>query len=199
MALRLLLALLDAVIPFGRWVIVTPRDTDVAEVKRWCEAIEIAESSAGLYLKLPKPYNPVLRVAPSSGDFAAWTGLSIWHAAAVIDGELVVQPLAVLERRGVLEQVLTHEYVHLSLEPYRVPRWFNEGLAVLCSGELRTIAEDQDIQNLPSNKEEIEALLCSSDTSASRRGYLAAARIVQQLIKEVGRDSLVRLIKEEAL
>lgn len=199
MALILLLGLIDAVIGYGQWVIITSSTPEAGEFERWCETIEIAERSVGRYLDLPQPLNPVLRVAPTSDDFATWTGLSVWHAAAIVDGELVVQPQAVLERRGVLKQVLIHEYVHLLLEPYRVSRWLNEGLAILCSGELKTLAETQDLKNLPTKKGEIEKLLLSNDTLELKRGYLAAGVLTQELTQTVGRDSLIRLIKEEAL
>jgi hypothetical protein len=183
------------------------------EISRWVEVLRTAEKVVNDFFPDPSVgvgwengvlrkdvlRVRVLRVAPSSGDFAAWTGCSIWHGAALKDGELVVQPLEVLESRGVTEEVIVHEYVHLMLEPYDVPLWLNEGLAVICSGQARRLAGDLYLKDLPRDKARIEELLESSDTLDLKLGYLAAARLTQEKIDGIGLDSLVRLIKEEAL
>ncbi|TET23292.1 MAG: hypothetical protein E3J71_02715 [Candidatus Stahlbacteria bacterium] len=210
---RLFLAILwSAVVPMDRWVIITSgEEVNRQEISRWVEVLRTSERVVDDYFEdhsmgvgwengvLRVLRGGVLRVAPSSGDFAAWTGCSIWHGAAVRNGELIVQPLAVLERRGVLEEVVVHEYVHLVLEPYEVPLWLNEGLAVICSGQARRLAEDVSLKDLPKEKERIETLLKSKDTLDLKLGYLAAARLTQEKIDGMGLDSLVRLIKEEAL
>jgi len=203
---KLLLILWGAVIGVERWVIITPgEEVSRQEIARWVEVLRTSERVVDDYFEDHSMgvgwENGVLRVrvAPTSGDFAAWTGCSIWHGAAVRNGELIVQPLAVLERRGVLEEVVVHEYVHLVLEPYNVPLWVNEGLAVICSGQVRKFSQDAELKDLTEDKAEIEKLLASSDTLDLRLGYLAAARLTQETINDVGLDSLIRLIKEEAL
>lgn len=205
MAMRLLLILASAVVPIGQWVIITPgNEVNPAEINRWVEVLEKAGNAVDYFLNPPNSVHAAfkldgvlrVRVAPSSGDFAAWTGCSIWQGATVRGGELITQPLSVLERRGVTEEVIVHEYVHLVLEPYNVPLWLNEGLAVLCSGQVRRLGGEK---GLPTDVNEIEGLLLSGDTTDLRRGYLAAAALVSETIKTVGRDSLTRLIKEEAL
>lgn len=203
---KLLLILFAAVIGVERWVIITTgEEVSRQEISRWVEVLRTSERVVDDYFEDHSMgvgwENGVLRVrvAPTSGDFAAWTGCSIWHGAAVRNGELIVQPLAVLERRGVLEEVVVHEYVHLVLEPYNVPLWVNEGLAVICSGQVRKFSQDAELKDLTEDKAEIEKLLASSDTLDLRLGYLAAARLTQETINDVGLDSLIRLIKEEAL
>ncbi|TKJ43724.1 hypothetical protein CEE36_03290 [candidate division TA06 bacterium B3_TA06] len=204
---KLLLILWGAVIGVERWVIITPgEEVNRQEISRWVEVLRTAEKVVDDFFPDPSVgvgwengVLRVLRVAPSSGDFAAWTGCSIWQGAALKNGELIVQPLAVLERRGVLEEVVVHEYVHLVLEPYNVPLWVNEGLAVICSGQVRKFSQDAELKDLTEDKAEIEKLLASSDTLDLRLGYLAAARLTQEKIDGIGLDSLVRLIKEEAL
>jgi hypothetical protein len=211
---RLLLIRWGTVIGVERWVIITPgEEVNRQEISRWVEVLRTAEKVVNDFFPDPSVgvgwengvlrkdvlRVRVLRVAPSSGDFAAWTGCSIWHGAALKDGELVVQPLEVLESRGVTEEVIVHEYVHLMLEPYDVPLWLNEGLAVICSGQARRLAGDLYLKDLPRDKARIEELLESSDTLDLKLGYLAAARLTQEKIDGIGLDSLVRLIKEEAL
>lgn len=211
---KLFLVLWSAVIGMERWVIITPgEEVNRQEISRWVEVLRTAEkvvndffpdTSVGVGKASGVLRGCVLRVlrvrvAPSSGDFAAWTGCSIWQGAALKDGELVVQPLEVLESRGVTEEVIVHEYVHLVLDPYDVPLWLNEGLAVICSGQARSLAEDIKLKDLPKDKARIEELLASSDTLDLRQGYLAAARLTEETIEEIGLDSLVCLIKEEAL
>jgi len=207
MALRLLAAALFGTAVFaGEWVVVTPaRTPSRAELERWRTVLDNAErvvadcfeSESGRQMLGMDAGRPrVLRVAASSAEFAALTGCSVWQGAALKNGELIVQPLAVLERRGVTEEVMVHEFVHIVLEPYDVPLWLNEGLAVICSGQVRRLGGEK---NLPRDTQEIEMLLESSDTSRLRLGYLAAAALTQETINRIGRDSLVRLIKEEAL
>jgi len=206
---RLLLILWTAVVPVDNWVIIVPGErVDRQEIARWTQVLRTAEKvvddyfedhSMGVGWENGVLRVRVLRVAPSSGDFAAWTGCSIWQGAAVKDGELIVQPLEVLERRGVTEEVIVHECVHLALEPYKVPLWLNEGLAVICSGQVRGLSRDIDLKDLPKDKERIEELLHSKDTLDLRRGYLSAAVLTQETIDRIGLDSLILTITEEAL
>ncbi|MBD3284827.1 hypothetical protein GF359_00620 [candidate division WOR-3 bacterium] len=203
MAVRLLPLLLGVVLQVGQWEIVTPdNQVNHAEIDRWSELLEDTEDAIEHFFmdRIGVRTGSVgvlrVRVAPSSGDFAAWTGCSVWQGAALLEGEIVTQPLSVLEMRGVAEQVVIHECVHLALEPYNVPLWLNEGLAVLCSGQVRTLGGEK---HLPDSIEEIEELLLSSDTSSLRIGYLAAAALTSKKINELGRDSLITLIVEEEL
>jgi len=201
---RLLLILWTAVVPVERWVIITPgEEVSRQEISRWVEVLRISERVVDDYFEDHSMgvgwENGVLRVAPSSGDFAAWTGCCIWQGAAIKDGELIVQPLEVLERRGVTEEVIVHECVHLALEPYKVPLWLNEGLAVICSGQVRRLSRDINLKDLPKDKERIEELLHSKDTLDLRRGYLSAAVLTQETIDRIGLDSLILTITEEAL
>ncbi|MBN2380154.1 hypothetical protein JXM67_10185 [candidate division WOR-3 bacterium] len=204
MVIRLLPFFFGAAIQVGQWEIVTPdNEVNRAEINRWAEVLDNAEDVVDNFFKSrlvvagkKNGVLRVLRVAPSSGDFAAWTGCSIWQGAAVCNGELVTQPLSVLEARGATDEVIIHECVHLALEPYDVPLWLNEGLAVFCSGQVRTLGGEND---LPRDTSKIEELLISSDTADLRLGYLAAASLVSEIIKTMGRDSLITLIKEEAL
>ncbi len=202
---RLLLFLWTAVVGVDNWVIIIPGErVNQQEIARWTQVLRMAESVVDDFFSTSSGgvglwSEGVLRVAPSSGDFAAWTGCCIWQGAAVKDGELIVQPLEVLERRGVTEEVIVHECVHLALEPYKVPLWLNEGLAVICSGQVRRLSRDIDLKDLPGDKERIEELLHSKDTLDLRRGYLSAAVLTQETIDRIGLDSLILTITEEAL
>jgi hypothetical protein len=201
---RLLLILWTAVVPVDNWVIIIPgEEVSRQEISRWVEVLRISERVVDDFFHdaLLGVSEDVLRVrvAPSSGDFAAWTGCCIWQGAAIKDGELIVQPLEVLERRGVTEEVIVHECVHLALEPYKVPLWLNEGLAVICSGQVRRLSRDIDLKDLPKDKKKIEELLHSKDTLDLRRGYLSAAVLTQETIDRIGLDSLILTITEEAL
>jgi hypothetical protein len=198
MALKLTALLFNVIVQIGSWEIVTSQpQPDQREIDRWVQVLNRAERTVDDQLGLPLPAS-VLRVwvAPSSGDFSAWTGCTIWQGAAVMNGELITQPQHVLEHRGVLEEVITHEFVHLVLQPYDIPLWVNEGLAVLYSGQVSGLGH---AENLPEAVEEIEMLLKSSDTLELRRGYLAAAAQTSKIISEVGRDSLIHLVIQEAL
>lgn len=196
MALRLLLIILSAIFQAGRWRIILPGDgINPQEVGKLKRVIHAAENAVLNYIGFMNNGDCIMRVAPSSGDFAAWTGCSIWQAAALTNGELVIQPIDVLEKRGVLQETITHEYVHMTLEAYVVPLWLNEGLAVLCSGQIKSLGTER---NLTKDPMEIERLLRSRDTLELRLGYLASVLLTQETIKKLGRDSLARIIKEEA-
>lgn len=202
MQVILFLMLCSLTVQTGDWVVVTPdNQTEMEQVACLVDALRDARKRAEVFLGLDRADSrPVtVRIAPTSGDFAAWTGCSIWQGGALRNGELVLQPLAVLESRGVTGQVLTHECCHLLLSAYNPPSWLDEGLAVLCADQVKRLSRGLGMKDLVKDTGKIKKLLESSDTLELRRGYLSAAGITEEILEKIGLDSLICLIKEEAL
>ncbi len=197
----MIFVLLSAVIPVENWLIITANERPVnSEISSLVNVLRRAEARVYDFSGLKPVASPVVvKIAATSGDFRALTGCSIWQGAAVINGELTLQPFRVLEKRGITEQVITHEYLHLVLSPYKLPLWMNEGLAVVCSGEVQGLSANVDIDDLTEDIVKIKKLLASSDTLQLKRGYLSAASLVEKTIEKLGRDSLFKLIIQEAL
>jgi len=98
------------------------------------QVLGILEEAAG-ELKTKLAYRPPSRVRvilySASPEFSAATGKPGWFGA-VYDGKIHLQPIATLQRRGVLRSSLRHEYVHLLFHTYvraPTPLWFEEGFA----------------------------------------------------------------------
>jgi hypothetical protein len=71
-------------------------------------------------------------------DYVAATGAEYYMGALYSNGILNIQPVRVLRDRGILQQTVTHEYVHFYLSVMtdgNIPAWLDEGIATLLGGE----------------------------------------------------------------
>src|SRR5207253_1849014 len=108
------------------------------------------ESARGDYLRRASSASiavdiPLLdiRFNESTGDFTSRTGQPWWAAAATKGNRIELQPLPLLERRGVLWTTLRHELAHAVIDAVshnRAPRWLAEGFAIYLAGEGRSFA-----------------------------------------------------------
>jgi stage II sporulation protein D len=125
-------------------------------------------------------------------DFVAATGQPWWVAGVTRGSRIELQPLRVLQRRGVLLTSLRHEYAHVVIEALgrgRTPRWLAEGLAAHFAGEgvmLSRVGTDVVL-----TRDEIERrLTVPASAEEMRRCYAAAYREVRALIQAEGETSL---------
>jgi SpoIID/LytB domain protein len=131
-------------------------------------------------------------VNDTTGNFVGRTGQPWWAAAAIKGNHIELQPLAVLQRRGVLAATLRHELVHAAIDSLshgRAPRWLAEGMALYFAGEGTQLARYLPRSNAPA--EEIEKRLERARTAAEMRAAYAAAYLeVRNLIKRDGEAAL---------
>ncbi len=157
---------------------------------------ELMRRLASASLGLPALSSLTIFAHATTGDFTAATGQFAWVAAITHGARIETQPLATLQRRGVLDTTLRHEYAHAVIDAIghnRAPRWLAEGMAVYLAGEAGRIASFAPRQDL--SIEELERQLAApADAAAMRALYAAAHRRVLALIHEGGEASVWRRI-----
>ena len=153
-------------------------------------------------LRLPevlikRPIN--LMIFGRTGDFTYHTGLPYWSASAMVSGNIYLQPLEVLIKRGVSKTVINHEVAlvfiyHLS--GGMAPPWLAEGLAVYLSGEYESL-----MVGLSSERPEVydvedidELLLDRDDRTRNRWGYVFAYEEVLKTIEEDGIEGIIKML-----
>jgi len=156
----------------------------VLEVQRNSLRTHIA--SAGVSFQFPRLE---VFLNDTTGNFVGRTGQPPWAAAATKGDRIELQPLDVLQRRGILETTVRHELVHRIVDEVgkgRAPRWLAEGLALNLAGEGRLLARFQT--RAPMSLDEIEKRLngTASSPAEMRAAYVSAYNQVKQLIDREG-------------
>ena len=134
----------------------------------------------------------------TTGDFTGRTGLPAWAAAATKGNQIELQPIAVLQRRGVLTSTLRHEMAHVAIDSVshsRAPRWLAEGMALYLAGEGPMISRYTPQAKMKVS--EIEQMLSqASSATEMRAGYAAAFREVGSLLKRDGERGLWQTVAQ---
>ncbi|NOT62066.1 MAG: SpoIID/LytB domain-containing protein, partial [Acidobacteria bacterium] len=165
-----------------------------AEMLRVLSAARLRVSNdlaqAGLKLVEREPVEIV--VYGSTDEFIRATGRAGWTAAVTTGRKIELQPLALLQRRGVLTQTLQHELTHIIVNELsnefsreRAPRWLSEGLAIRYANEGAKLTRVKLIGQLSLN--DLEAQLAQPANAArTRELYARAFREVQALWQRGG-------------
>jgi SpoIID/LytB domain protein len=173
----------------------TPR-ASVDAVLRTLEAarLDMLARAGAAGLKLPDTVEVVIHA--TTQDFVAATGQSVWAAGVTHGRRIEVQPLPVLERRGIFSSTLRHEYAHAVMESNGradVPRWLAEGLAIAFAGEGRMYARFRGNARL--SIEDLERRLQHQSSAAEMRSLYAAAYFeTMDLIRREGEPATWRRI-----
>ena len=135
-------------------------------------------------------------VHATTGDFTGATASPAWVAAVTRGRRIELQPLATLQRRGVLAPTLRHEYAHAvidALSRSRAPLWLAEGLAAHFAGEGRALTRHASKEKL--SREDLEKRLSAPASAADMRSlYAAAFREVGALIRAEGEANVWRRV-----
>jgi stage II sporulation protein D len=139
-------------------------------------------------LTLPDKSPVEVIVHSTTADFIAATGQAGWMAGGTRGRHIEIQPLALLQKRGILATTLRHELTHVVIETLgqgRTPRWLAEGLAIWCAGEGRAMEKQKPRATL--TIEELESQLARPATSAATRElYAQAFQQVRSLLRTEG-------------
>lgn len=159
-------------------------------------AMRILERArADLLLRLEKASVPLAEkspfeivIHPTTSDFIASTGQSGWAAGVTRGRKIELQPLRVLQKRGILESTLRHELTHAVVEVLsdgQAPRWLAEGLAIHVAGEGAKVMRAGP--GIKLTRDELERRFARpAPVKTMRELYAAAYREVLSLIQSEG-------------
>ncbi len=170
-----------------------PSSTAQREAERVLQLLEVARADLlrrleATSLNWAESASVEVFVHATTGDFIATTGHSGWSAAVTRGRKIETQPLALLQRRGLLATTLKHELTHVVIEALgkgKTPRWLAEGLAIHCAGEGQALMRVQVKEKL--SLAELERRLAQPANAAlTRELYAQAYREVQALLRTEG-------------
>ena len=133
-----------------------------------------------------------IRFNESTGDFTSRTGQPWWAAAATRRNRIELQPLAILQRRGVLTSTLRHELAHAVIDVIshnRAPRWLEEGFAIYLAGEGRLYSHNVP-RGVLSNEELEKRLVRPTSQQEMRALYAQAYRSVANTVRQAGESGV---------
>jgi stage II sporulation protein D len=146
-------------------------------------------SSASSVVNIPRVG---IRFNESTGDFTSRTGQPWWAAAATKGNRIELQPVGLLQQRGVLFTTLRHELAHImidSISNKRTPRWLEEGFALYLAGEGQAISRYASRDRLA--EDELEERLQHPRTQVEMRTlYAEAYLMVAEMIRRQGEPSV---------
>lgn len=132
-----------------------------------------------------------VRVYPDLETFRNATGEPGWIAAHTSGTVIDLQPLAVLQARGILRQTLRHEFLHVAIDHDAAPGlpvWFREGLVEYLDGTRKNIAADA--------REPVDfGLRQRQNWSRAKAAYAQAQTRVAELVNRYGEDTVLGWIR----
>ncbi|MCI0664071.1 MAG: hypothetical protein L0220_23695, partial [Acidobacteria bacterium] len=153
--------------------------------------------SASLKVAENSPFEIVIHA--TTDDFIAATGQSGWAAGATRGRKIELQPVNVLERRGLLIKALQHELTHAVIELLgkgRTPRWLAEGMAIYVAGE-GSIYSQVVLSNKMTREELEQRLSKPAPVKVMKELYAAAYREVFSIIQAEGEAGVWRKVAKQ--
>jgi stage II sporulation protein D len=160
-------------------------DQDAAVLRTADAVLPALESELGWKLD----FKPQLKVYPTLDAYRDSTGQAGWIAAFTRGHTISLQPLAVLEKKSILESTLRHEFAHLMVEARAhagTALWFREGLVLYFADP------KHNAQPVQMSEAEIEkAFSHTADRQGLERAYAAARTKVTQMVEQNGRETVL--------
>lgn len=135
------------------------------------------------------------RIYRTVADYVAATGSSTFFGATTTkDGVMHIQPVPVLNERGVLAKVLGHEAAHACLREAggkHLPRWFEEGLSAVLAGEKPRRNEEWKMPTLA------EITGCFATAAPKKKieyCYWAVEEAARRLVEKSGWQAVSKLL-----
>ena len=142
--------------------------------------------------QFPAPGKIDIRVYPDLDTFRNATGEPGWVAAHTANRRIDLQPAEALRGRGILEDTLRHELMHVIIEAHAAPGlpiWFREGLVEYLD---RAPAVPAGALHPPSDGD----LQQTADPARARQAYADAAVTVASLARRYGETALFDWLRE---
>lgn len=139
------------------------------------------------------PARNAVRTYKTTADFIRATGQPGWVSGTNNGREIDLQPLRVLDSRGILRSTLHHEFLHLVIYPLRapeVPSWYEEGMILYLTGE-RIGGRPSRIRVSPGNYDST----ISKARADAERSYAEARERVADLARRRGEDALWQVLQ----
>ncbi len=101
-----------------------------------------------------------------------------------------------------LVTVLRHELFHLASEPANLPRWFEEGMAMVFSGDLFPVGGPKDerlaapLTSVTPPVSALDLLFASYDAPMVRRAYIDSHLVARHIVERAGEEKLRRFFAE---
>jgi len=136
----------------------------------------------------------VVRAYARTGDFTAANRMPWWVGGVLMGNEIRIQPVRVLNNKGILASTLTHEYAHLVMRETtgeRGPKWLQEGTAVFLAGEFA--GKPKRKQLWAALEKDLEHPFKDKDTSFE--AYRQARWAVEYLVQAYGRENYLNLLE----
>jgi hypothetical protein len=182
-------------------LVAPPSAADEAPLVQETVRAAAAELHRRYGLSLPAALTVVLtgretlaRFAPDEGR-VRYDGVALtWRDTVVVDIESGSEVSLVT--------VLRHELFHLASEPANLPRWFDEGMAMVFSGGLFPVGEPQDerlaapLTNVTPPVSALDLLFASYDAPMVRRAYIDSYIVARRIVERAGEEKLRRFFAE---
>jgi hypothetical protein len=147
-----------------------------------------ARDEVARQLGVAPPPRVTLRVHATTTAYERATGQPWFTTGAVVGGDVHLLPLAVLRERGVLEQTIRRELVHMMADPAleRRPAWVREGAALYFAGrrpagerEPSSPFRPQPRLECPSDADLLQPVSVGALSNASARALACFSRQLQ--------------------
>lgn len=142
----------------------------------------------------PRPF--FIKVSSSTEHFVSETRCTWWRSGITKGDTIIIQPVNILKKKGILKHTLIHEYTHVVVNQSthsKCPFWFNEGLAVYMSGEISKLLNAGGCEPVTDVKK-IEKLIMSGEREKARTGYISAYYVVVEMIAQHGRVGVKKFL-----
>ena len=182
-------------------VLTTKENVDAGVLAAAQKAIHIAMNNSGLQ----PTSHPLLKIYPTLSIYRDSTGEPGWVAASTRGNTIRLQPVELLQQKGLLESTLRHEFLHILVESNThasLPLWFREGLVLyLAEGNAHTLSSstlsadqmEAALQN-PQSREQMQRAYASARITVARLvAQRSKAAVMQWLNRGIPTGALASL------
>jgi SpoIID/LytB domain protein len=162
-------------------VLVSLPDDDEGEHDAILQQTTRARDELARTLGVAAPATLTLRFHPTTDEYERATGRPWFTSGTYVDGELHLLPLAALRDRGVLEQTVRHELVHLMTDSALEarPQWVREGAALYFADPAASPPVGSARPSCPDDNELLRPVSAGALSNAFARARACFARQIQ--------------------